>query len=172
MRQAPISNEATQLLLGRVLAESVRSREAIRSLRDVEFKVFSQFGDDGIVQWLVHRLGIDSRTFVEFGVQDYRESTTRFLMMNDGWSGLVMDGDPAQVERIRSSEYFWRHDLQAKAAFVDAENINGLLRDASVPRELGLLHIDVDGNDYWIWKAIDSVDPVVTIVEYNAVFGP
>lgn len=171
MRRLPLEEEATRLLLGRLLAETVRRRESVRSLREVEFRVFSQWGDDGIIQWLVHRLDIPHRWFVEFGVQDYRESNTRFLLQNDDWSGLVMDGDPDQVARIIASEWSWRHDLRAIAAFVDAANINDLLRGAGVPRELGVLHIDIDGNDYWVWKAIDAVDPIVAIIEYNAVFG-
>lgn len=158
-------------MLGRLLAMNVRARSDIASLSEVEFKVFSQFGDDGIIQWLVQEVALPSRTFVEFGVEDYTESNTRFLMMSDNWSGLVIDGSPDNIDSIRRSGYYWRHQLQAQAAFVDADNINGLLTSANLGREIGLLHIDIDGNDYWIWKAIDAVVPAIVVLEYNAVFG-
>jgi hypothetical protein len=133
--------------------------------------VFSQFGDDGIVQWLVHNLAFPHETFVEFGVENYRESTTRFLMMNDNWSGFVMDGSQKHVDQIINAEYFWRHALSAQAVFVDKDNINDLLASAKVERDVGILHIDLDGNDYWIWKEIDVITPVVAVLEYNSVFG-
>ena len=131
----------------------------------------SQFGDDGIIQWLVSHLDIPNRTFIEFGVEDSRESNTRFLMMNDNWSGLVMDGSESNVASIVGAEYFPSHELLAKAAFIDAENINGLVAATPFGREIGILHIDLDGNDYWVWKSIDAISPIVAILEYNSVFG-
>jgi hypothetical protein len=163
--------ETQQQLLGKPLALTAKGRGALRSLHDAEFKVFSQFGDDGIIQWLICNLEIPNKTFIEFGVEDYRESNTRFLMMNDNWSEVVMDGSPESVARIVDSEYYWRFDLQAKCAFIDVENINDLLASAGFAAELGLLHIDLDGNDYWIWKAVNVVSPIVLIPEYNSVLG-
>lgn len=163
--------EEQLLLLGRLLSETVRSKSEIGSLSEVEFKVFSQWGDDGIIQWLVNNLDIPNRTFIEFGVQNYRESNTRFLMMNDNWSGLVMDGSEANVAQIVDSEYFWKYDLKAKAVFIDRSNVNESIASAGMEREVGILHIDIDGNDYWIWKEIEVISPIVVILEYNSVFG-
>jgi hypothetical protein len=163
--------ERDLLLLGGGLALDARRRRTIDSFAEVEFAVFSQWGDDGVIQWLVGNLGFESKTFVEFGVQDYREATTRFLLMHDYWSGLVIDGSPKAIKRVRNAEYFWRHDLVAVSAFIDRDNINSLIAEAGFGGSLGILHIDIDGNDYWIWDAITSVKPEVVIVEYNAVFG-
>lgn len=162
--------ESQVMLLGRIMAENNKAKGSIETLREVEFKVFSQFGDDGIIQWLVHHLDIPEQTFIEFGVEDYRESNTRFLMMNDNWSGLVIDGSKHNVERIINSDFYWRHNLIAKCAFIDMQNIGCLLAPYGLGDQLGLLHIDLDGNDYWILKAIEIL-PVILIVEYNAVFG-
>ncbi len=159
------------LLLGRLLARQSRATGAIDSLADVEFSVFSQWGDDGVIQWLLGNLALESDSFVEFGVADYREATTRFLLMNDHWRGLVMDGDPANVEKIRRAEFFWRYELETVSAFISRENINGLIGDAGFSGRIGLLHIDLDGNDYWVWEAVDVVDPDVVVMEYNAVLG-
>ncbi|HPA78749.1 MAG TPA: hypothetical protein PLT67_02500 [Kiritimatiellia bacterium] len=165
-------DERPLLMLGRLLAESVKARDQIQNLKEVEFKVFSQWGDDGIIQWLVHNLDFPETTFIEFGVQNYRESNTRFLMMNDNWTGFVMDGSSSNVEQIVGSEYFWKYELAARSAFIDAENINGLIASSGLGHDVGILHIDLDGNDYWIWKAIDVISPLVVILEYNSVFGP
>lgn len=159
-------------LLGRLLADQVKARRDVQSLRDVEFRVFSQWGDDGIIQYLTQRVAPPEKTFIEFGVGDYHESNTRFLLVNDNWKGFVMDGSERNVERIRNSSLFWRHDLQAKSAFVDATNVDKLLKTSGLSPNLGLLHIDLDGVDYWIWQAIASVTPVLLILEYNSVFGP
>lgn len=170
-RDSRVMHETQMLLIGRGMAYLVKAKDDIDSFRDVEFKVFSEWGDDGIIQWLVHRLDIPHKTFIEFGVQDYRESNTRFLMMNDNWSGLVIDGSENNVAAIINSEYYWRYDLAAECAFVDSSNINHLISKRSFERDVGILHIDIDGMDYWIWKAIDVISPLIVVIEYNSVFG-
>jgi hypothetical protein len=158
-------------LIGRQLAWRVRELESIDSLADVEFSVFSQFGDDGIIQWLIHRLSGIDETFVEFGVEWYQEANTRFLLVNDNWRGLVMDGSKQNIDAIKRDEISWRHDLQSKCAFVTAENIDQLLTEHGFAGEIGILHIDIDGNDYWVWRAVTAVQPSIAILEYNSVFG-
>lgn len=160
------------MLTARLLAAQLRANGLVPRLRDAEFKVFSQFGDDGIIQYLLHLLGPMEPRFIEFGVQDYSESNTRFLLMNDNWSGLVIDGSAELIARIRRQDYHWRHDLTAVHAMVDRDNVNALFRDNGFAGPMGLLSIDIDGNDYWVWDAIDVVQPVVVVCEYNAVFGP
>lgn len=164
--------ETQLLLIGKLFAETVKNKKNITALSEVEFKVFSQWGDDGIIQWLVNNLEFPHKTFIEFGVENYRESNTRFLMMNDNWSGLVMDGSKSNIAQIIHSEYFWRYELSARAVFIDTENINHLLSASGFDREIGILHIDLDGNDYWIWKEIDVISPILVVLEYNSVFGP
>jgi hypothetical protein len=166
------SGEARQrTLIGRELAWRVRELESINGFSDVEFSVFSQFGDDGIIQWLVHRLSGLGETFVEFGVGDYHEANTRFLLLNDNWRGLVMDSSGRNIDAIRRDQISWRHDLQSKCAFVTAENIDQLLLDHGFEGDIGLLHIDIDGNDYWVWRGLTAVRPAIAIIEYNSVFG-
>ena len=165
-------HEKLMLLNGRILCAKNRDREAIETLAEAEFSIFSQWGDDGIIQWLLRHIDFPTHTFIEFGVEDYRESNTRFLMMNNNWSGLVMDGSKRNINRIIKSEYFWKYDLKALTAFITAENINDFILKSGFGPDVGILHIDLDGNDYWIWKAIHVISPIVVIVEYNSVFGP
>ncbi|HEX3386574.1 MAG TPA: hypothetical protein VHS53_15345, partial [Mucilaginibacter sp.] len=137
-----------------------------------EFKVFSQWGDDGIIQYLVNRIAIPNKTFIEFGTENYRESNTRFLLVNNNWTGLIMDGSESNAAEIRNSELFWKYDLNVVTAFITRENINDLIRSAGFSKDVGILSIDIDGNDYWVWEAIYCVDPIIVIIEYNSVFGP
>ena len=167
----PAELQTQNILVGRMLSEFLKGKRDLSSLAEVEFRVFSQYGDDGIVQWLVHHIDFPHRTFIEFGVEDYRESNTRFLLLNNNWSGFVMDGSAANVARMARAPYFWKHDFTCQAAFVDADNINPLLAACPFDAETGILHIDIDGNDYWVWKAIRTIKPVVVILEYNSVFG-
>lgn len=144
----------------------------LQSIHEHEFKVFSQWGEDGIIQFLIHNVEIENKVFVEFGVQDYKESNTRFLLQNDNWSGLVMDASQEDIEAVRQDPLYYRHDLKAVRAFVDRENINGLLAGNGITGDIGLLSIDVDGMDYWVWQAINSVNPRIVICEYDSLLGP
>lgn len=170
--QAAILKNQEHLLIqnGKIFANA-NLKKSITHISEAEFKVFSQWGDDGIIQYLINSLHIKNKTFIEFGVEDYSESNTRFLLFNNNWSGLIMDGSAQNISKIKDSYYYWKYDLKAKTAFITAENINTLIQEENFDKELGLLHIDIDGNDYWVWKAIEAIQPVIVIVEYNCVFG-
>lgn len=141
------------------------------SFRKVGFKVFSQWDEDGIIQYLVSHVPVKNKTFIEFGVEDYEESNTRFLLLNDHWQGMVLDACQADIQFIRTDRIYWEFDLQAKCSWITAENIDSLLRESGFSEDLGLLSIDIDGNDYWVWEAIQSIKPRILIIEYNSVFG-
>lgn len=136
-----------------------------------EFRAFSQWGEDGIIRWLVGEAGAAPKVFVEFGVEDYGEANTRFLAEHDNWTGLVIDGGRENVERVRRSHVCWRQNLRAVEAFVTRDNINALIAGAGFAGDIGLLSVDIDGNDYWVWESIDVVSPAVVVVEYNHRFG-
>ena len=155
---------------GAILTLLARDRKGTR-LSDFEFKVFSQWGEDGIIQKLVHHLEIPNKAFIEFGVEDFRESNCRFLLMHDNWRGFVIDASRKNVESIRNSPNSWRHHLEAACEFIDRDNINELLARSKFGGDIGILSIDIDGVDYWILDAIQHCSPRILIVEYNSVFG-
>jgi hypothetical protein len=158
-----------RLQLGWLQSAAIRSADDIG---EAEFRVFSQWGEDGIIQFLTQRIPIENEVFVEFGVQDYRESNTRFLLEKDNWRGLILDAGEAHREFLKSTEIGWRHWIDAVTAFIDRDNINDLIADAGIEGEIGLLSIDIDGNDYWVLEAIEVVSPLILVVEYNSIFGP
>ena len=123
------SNRAL-LLQGRIASLNLSTRDRIRTLADVEFRVSSQWGEDGIIEWLCQKIPDIPRSFVEFGVENFSEANTRFLIENRGWRGLVIDGNEEYMRGLRDQSLYWRHDLTAVSAFVTAENINELITDA------------------------------------------
>jgi len=163
--------ERSLLLQGVQACHTLRSLDRLQHLSDAEFRVHSQWGEDGILEWLIQRLPISSARFVEFGVEDYREANTRFLLMNRDWKGLVLDGSAQNMQQVRAEDIYWRHDLTAVTAFITRDNINKLITDNGYSGHLGLLSIDIDGNDYWVWESLDSVNADIVVCEYNAVFG-
>jgi hypothetical protein len=164
-------NETELLAIGALLSKQQWSMDS-QNINDYEFKIFSQFGDDGIIQYLVKNITIQNEFFVEFGVENYQESNTRFLMMNNNWSGFVMDASVEAMESLKQQSWYWQYNLTHKAAFINKDNINELLEGRSF-EDIGLLHIDIDGNDYHILKEINltKLNPSIIIMEYNSVFG-
>ena len=161
-----------QEALGRIELRQLAGVAADGDLDSHEFRVFSQWGEDGIIDFLCRRVPVTRKLFVEFGVENYEESNTRFLLVNRNWSGLVIDGDPAQVDQIRASRLHWLYDLRPVAAFVTRDNINQVLSDHGATGDIGLLSIDIDGMDWWVWEAIEVARPAIVVVEYNYRFGP
>ena len=164
-------SERSLLLNGRIAARQLPRNTPINDLQDVEFRVFSQWGEDGIVDWLVSHVNTPNHRFVEFGVETFQEANCRFLLQNRNWKGLVFDGSTANIQSLHAERLFWMYDLTAVPAFITAENINLLISRAGFSGPLGILSVDIDGNDYWVWKAIDCVDPAIVICEYNPVLG-
>jgi hypothetical protein len=141
------------------------------NLQDYEFKVFSQWGEDGIIQRLIKSIEIKNKTFIEFGVEDFLESNCRFLLMKDNWKGFVIDGSKSNIKRLKNSYFYWKHHLVAVAKFITKENVEDILAMSGFESDLGILSIDIDGNDFYILEAINEFKPRILICEYNPNFG-
>lgn len=150
------------------LKASERYREVKRLLR-FGFQVHSQFDDDGIINEIFRRIGVTNRYFVEFGAGAGQISNTCFLLMQK-WRGLWLEGDKAKIDCIYKlhKSFIENGSLVVGNAFITAENIESLFRSHGVPEEFDLLSIDIDGNDYHVWKAISTFSPRVVVIEYNA----
>lgn len=160
----------TLINLGKIQAENNR-RKNISSLGEVEFQVFSQRGEDGIIQFIISQIEIPNKIFIEFGVEDYTESNTRFLLINNNWRGLIIDGDKTNIRFIKSDIIYWKYDIIAYYEFITKHNINELISRYTSCADIGLLSVDIDGNDYWIWEAITTIKPRIIVCEYNSAFG-
>ena len=155
---------------GKILS-ILNSQRKTTKLSDYEWKIFSQWGEDGIIDFLVSEVSILNKTFIEFGVESFLESNCRYLLMKSDWNGFVIDGSQKNIKKLRDSKYFWKYDLQTLTAFIDADNINELLKKSEFDKDLGILSIDIDGNDYHILNKINYFEPRIIICEFNPLFG-
>lgn len=167
----PTRLDAVQEALGRIESRLNSNIQPVNP-REHEFKVYSQWGEDGIIDYLCRSIDIPVKSFVEFGVENYTEANTLFLLKHRNWRGLVIDGSHINIENIKRGKVFWRYDLQACESFITRDNINKTIEENGLSGELGILSVDIDGNDYWVWEAITCVKPAIVICEYNSLFGP
>ncbi len=156
----------------RIIAGDARAKNP-RWLGHFENQVFSQNGEDGVIEEIFERIGSGSKTFMEIGVSDGLECNTTALLLK-GWNGYWVEQDKNFTETIREKfeGVIYQGRLHLIDKFVTAENIEKLMAEAHVPQDIDLLSIDIDGNDYWIWKAMESVKPRAVVIEYNAVMKP
>jgi len=165
--------EDAKILNGKILSK-LNDINTTNNIEDFEFKVFSQFGEDGIIDYLVKKTDIknDEKFFIEIGVGDYSECNTKFLLMNSYWSGIAVEGNNQSVEKIKKKELFWKYNLDVINEWVRKDNIKRILSNKIIDQKLGLLSLDIDGNDYWILHELEILKPIILIVEWNSLFGP
>lgn len=138
------------------------------SLTFAEFKVFSQNGEDGVLAELVRCLPVESTFFVEFGVQDGVECNTRLMSEFMGWRGLYLESNDTDYKALAKR---WENSDKITVAneTVSPNNVATIFERYKVPQDFGLLSIDVDGQDYWIWEAIPTkFRPAVVVIECNS----
>jgi hypothetical protein len=142
---------------------------------EIEFNVFTYHGEDGLLFNIFSRLNETPKIFVDIGVGDCVKSNCANLAVNLGWTGLFIDAEYRNIAigksfyaKLNATKFSPPHFLQKK---VSPENINELLKETAIFGEIGLLSIDIDGDDYWIWKAIDTINPIVVIIECKVEFG-
>ena len=152
-----------------------KAKGSLPKFEETGFKLFSQFEEDGLLLYILSLIGMTHKTFVEFGSDDGINSNTANLYYNHDFTGLYIDGNEKALDRGRY--FFKRHSNPNvaqpifKRAMITAENINEIISSSGFSDEIGVLSIDIDGNDYWVWKAIECVSPQVVIVETHNEFG-
>lgn len=169
------SNKATQVLLSMQYKEMLSLHLPMPKFEDVEFRVYSGLGEDGILLYLFSVLDTTNKRCVEIcGGGGY--DNTANLIINHGWNGLFFDG---REKNIRKGQQFYARCADTKIwppklmqAWITAENINGLLEKQGYTGEIDFLSLDMDGVDYWVWKAIECISPRVVALEYNNALGP
>jgi hypothetical protein len=150
--------------------------EPLPKASETGFRLFSQFDEDGVILFLLGVAGGSTRRFVDLGAGDgVYASNCANLALNLGFDGLFVEADAAKAEHARS--FYARHpDTRERPpvvinAFITRENVNDLVRGAGFEGEVDLLSIDVDGNDYWLWEALDSVTPRFVVIEGHTELG-
>lgn len=166
--QANYVDRGTQQLLAMQYRRDAREG-IVHDFEAVEFRNHSQNGEDGILNYLFSVIGTVNKYAVEMCAGDGRECNTANLIINHGWHALLCDGDPENVRT--ANEFYWRHPDTSRIppaicqAWLSAETANDIVRRYGFDCEIDLLSIDVDGIDYWLWKALDATRPRVVVTE-------
>ncbi len=170
------ASQGTQILLTMAYQDRAERGASLPSFDDVEFKMYSQNGEDGILLYLFSLLGSGAKTAVEIGAGNGIECNAANLIINRGWRGLLFDGDENNVavgrEFYESGPNTSWFPPAVTQAWITRENLNGLITGFGFADEIDLFSLDLDGIDYWIWDALDCIQPRVVVVEYNWTWGP
>ena len=169
--------KAAQLLLQQNYRTLLRSPERpLPDFKEVGFRKYSQFEEDGILLYLFSLIPPISRTCLEICAGSGLECNTANLIINHGWWGCLFDGS---AENVAKGQAFYAahadtfvHPPTFRCAWITTENINALVREAGFTGKIDLLSLDIDGNDYWLWQALDVVEPTVVVCEINNTVPP
>jgi len=168
--------KGTQILLMQRYRELLRGGGPLPAFADVEFRNYSQNGEDGILLYILALIGMKTRKCVEICAGDGVECNAANLILNHGYDAVLVDGDEGNI--AIADEFYARHrethgfPPRAVKHWIERETIDRFLRDHGMAGEIDVLTIDIDGNDYWIWNAIECSAPRVVVVEYDNSWGP
>ena len=141
-------------------------------LREWELDYFSQSGEDGVIRKLFEIIKPTSHYVVDFGCGNgTTNSNSRRLIVHEGWSGLLMDGNHTLIEFARKN-FADYPKAKIVEAWVYPGNVETLFEQNDVPKDVDLLSIDIDSNDYYVWKVIHDFRPKVVVIEFNSAFPP
>jgi hypothetical protein len=162
-----------RLLIGEsAMATRRASSVQLRDLWDAEIRVFSQFGEDGILDFLCDALGLSKPRILEIGAGDFSECNSRFLVESRGASAVVVDGEPGLVDFLSRGSLVWRASVWGREVWVTPDNIKAIAEDAhALMGGLDIFSLDVDGIDYWILQKLPLTGVSIVVVEYNPAFG-
>jgi len=166
-----LARDVTPLLHKWLVSRHRHRWRRLGDLRGYEWSRFSQDGEDGIISELLTRIGVTNRFFVEFGVETGIECNCARLVFEDRWRVLFMEGDPQCATQL-SRRYATYDGVYCANEWITSDTIESLFEKYGVPSEFDILSIDIDGNDYWVWRAIRHYRPRIVIIEYNANYRP
>lgn len=172
LHHVPETSRSTFLALAEIARraeEGAIGTEECATLTRFELRVFSQNGEDGVLTEILRRVGVSSRFFVEIGAASSEANCVLLADVFD-WRGLFIDASDKQYNRL-CEKYGTVAGVTARKALVTPDNIQAIFEDVGVPAQLDVLSIDVDGDDYYLWEALDAYHPRVVVIEYNAALG-
>jgi hypothetical protein len=155
------------------ISENRKNYKNIDNIQQIELKIFSQNGEDGIIDYLLTKLKLipHSTNFIEIGVGDYRESNTRFIYNRFHSKGVIIDCIDDMKKKVKPHVNLWKGDLRICNSFINSNNINEILKK-NCDFDVDVFSLDIDGIDYWIIKKLKKNISKIFIAEFNPVFGP
>jgi hypothetical protein len=139
-------------------------------LLDCQANVFSQAGEDGVIEKILELLPDKNHWCVEFGAWDgILYSNTRNLIVNKKYSAVLIESDREKFKVLEKnySQYPGVVTVNRFVGFGNHDHLDMILEDTAIPKEFDFLSIDIDGNDYHVWKAAENYHPKVVCIEFN-----
>lgn len=140
-----------------------------------KLNIFTTGDEDGILLNIITKSGTTGKTFVDIGCNDCINSNCANLAFHHNWNGYFIDGNNTVLKRGKHIyEKFFGINIK-KFSFVNAvvsvDNINVIIGKLNIEKEIALLSIDLDGNDYFIWEKISVINPRIVVTEVQAEKG-
>lgn len=143
----------------------------MNDLLDYQRSISSQEGEDGVIEEIFRRLGIENGWCVEFGAWDGKLlSNTWNLWHKQGWNAVLIEGDPAKAQQLANETAAFPGviALNRMVSHTGEGALDHILAETEIPLDFDLLSVDVDGNDYHIWAALETYQPKLVVIEFNA----
>tara|TARA_B110000971_G_C20025056_1_gene508331 strand:+ start:1335 stop:2132 length:798 start_codon:yes stop_codon:yes gene_type:complete len=143
--------------------ENYNQNDPIDIFSNHKYSKFSQLGEDGVIEFIFSKIEPINKYYVEFGAWDgIHLSNTANLRINHGWSGLLLESNKERVNKTKN-----RRQINLHSETITKENINNIFEKYNVPKKFDLLSIDIDSNDYYVWKNLTDYVPILVIIETN-----
>ena len=143
----------------------------VKKIIETDLKIYSQNGEDGIIDYLLFSLNIEKPKFIEIGVGDYSESNTRFFFERTSGDGLIIDIIDDFEKKVKEKVKIWKGNLKILQQNIDANNILDTLKNNNFFQKIDLFSLDIDGIDYWVLKELPKNFCKILVAEYNPYFG-
>ena len=162
-----------KFLLGQSAILSSRSASHnFKELWDAEVKVYSQWGEDGILDYICEAIGISKPNVIEIGSGNFIECNSRFLAESRNANIIAVDGRNDLTDTVKTSSVFWKSCIIPLVDWVTPSKINSIIQlGENRFGKINIFSIDLDGNDYWILKEANLNQIDIVVLEYNPLFG-
>jgi len=168
-----LNQQIQKILVNQYIEAAAKKSLPYKDIGSAGFRCYSQFEEDGIILYVLSCIGMKTKKVVEICIGDGKECMATNLVLNHGFRGFMFDGDPQNIETARKFFLSKKDCLLTppyfRAAWITKDNVNDLLVKAGATGEVDVLSLDIDGNDYWIWEAIDVIQPRLCVFETHNV---
>lgn len=161
-----------KFLLGQAAITASRTQHSkLINLWDAEVKVYSQWGEDGILDFICETIGLAKPRVLEIGAGNFSECNSRFLAEFRNASVMAVDAR-ADLMLTQLGSLKWKNHIELHNEWITPENINDII-DLAFKRfnRVDIFSLDLDGNDFWILEKANLASFKVIVLEYNALFG-
>ena len=127
------------------------------NLKNYENKVFSQHGEDGVIDIIFKSIKENDKFYLEIGTESGNECNTRYLREHKRWNGIMFD---AVYENTNIN--LFKHKILI-------DNVFDIYEKYNLPKKFDLMSIDIDSNDFYILnETLKKYSPRCIVLEYNA----